>query len=156
MLVTAEPTRRRVLCGLAVALLAPGAVAAACASDDPDADPGVDAGAPPAPTPTSKAPDEPEGAVVKVSDVPVGGGVIVLISGNEVLLVQPKAGTVEAFDPVCPHQGFTVNVPKNGTIVCPGHGSRFDASTGARKSGPAPRGLTKIPVKVTGGYVVSS
>jgi cytochrome b6-f complex iron-sulfur subunit len=154
MLVTAEPTRRRVLCGLAVALLAPGAVAAACSSDGDD--PTVDTGAPPAPSPTSKAPGEPDGAIVKVSEVPVGGGVIVLIDGNQVLLVQPKAGTLEAFDPVCPHQGFTVNVPKGGVIVCPGHGSRFDAATGARKSGPAPHGLTKIPVKVTGGYVVST
>lgn len=146
---TAEPTRRRVLCGLAVALLAPGAVAAACAADD-DTEPAAGA---PTPAP-AKTPEAPDGAIVPVSSVPVGGGVIALVLGNPVLLVQPTRGTVEAFDPVCPHQGFTVNTPQSGTIVCPGHGSRFDATTGARKSGPAPRGLRKVPVKVTKGYVV--
>ena len=149
---TAEPNRRRVLCGLAMALVAPGAVAAACTSDDEPV-PGA-AGTDGPPPVTTKTTDEPEGAIIAVSRVPVGGGVITLALGNSVLLVQPKKGTIEAFDPVCPHQGFTVNTPQNGTIVCPGHGSRFDATTGARKSGPAPRGLTKIPIKITKGYVV--
>jgi len=150
--VTAEPSRRHVLCGLAVALLAPGAVIAACSTDD-SADP-----APPhsVPVPTSNAPDEPPGAIVTVDSVPVGGGVIALAFGRPVLLVQPKKGTIEAFDPICPHQGFTVDPPVNGTIVCPGHGSRFDGTTGARKSGPAPRGLTRVSVKVSQGYVVQA
>jgi cytochrome b6-f complex iron-sulfur subunit len=149
MPVTTEPTRRQLLCGLAVAVLAPGGVAAACSSDD---DP--DAGTGRQPTTTSKKPDEPEDAIVPVKSVPVGGGVIALAVGRPVLLVQPKPGTIRAYDPICPHQGFTVNTPRAGTIVCPGHGSRFDAATGAREAGPAPRGLAKIPVKVAQGYVV--
>jgi cytochrome b6-f complex iron-sulfur subunit len=151
MPVPTEPTRRQLLCGLAVAVLVPGGVAAACSSDD---DPDAGTSRPPTTTTTSKAPDEPEDAIVPVKSVPVGGGVIALALGRPVLLVQPKPGTVRAYDPICPHQGFTVNTPKAGTIVCPGHGSRFDAVTGAREAGPAPRGLTKIPVKVTQGYVV--
>jgi cytochrome b6-f complex iron-sulfur subunit len=159
MLVTAEPTlgpdrtrsRRQVLCGLAMALVAPGVVVAACSTDD-----GADAKTPGRTTgaASTSSGNEPEGAIVRVKDVPVGGGVLSLAGGRQVLVVQPKAGTVEAFDPICPHQGFSVNPPVNGTITCPGHGSTFDAVTGALKGGPSPRGLTKVPVKISKGYVI--
>lgn len=131
------------LCGLAVALVAPGVVVAACSSDDP-------------PSSGGSAAPLPGGPLAKVSDIPVGGGVLVDAGDKKLLLVQPTAGKVKAFDPTCPHQGFTVNAPTGGTIVCPGHGSTFDASTGAMKTGPATRGLTEVPVKISAGNVVAA
>jgi nitrite reductase/ring-hydroxylating ferredoxin subunit len=151
-----EPTarsRRQVLCGLAIALVAPGAVLAACSSDSDSGSGGgtgtTGGGA------TGAGAAAPGSPLAKVSDVPVGGGVLVDAGGRKILLVQPKAGTVKAFDPSCPHQGVTVNPPAGGTIVCPGHGSTFDASSGARRTGPATKGLTEVPVKVSGGTVVA-
>ncbi len=128
-------TRRRALCGLVVALAAPG-VLAACSS-------GGEGAAPP-PAPPGGTP---------VSQIPVGGGTLVEGPNGPVLLVQPSAGVVKAFSAVCPHQGVTVDPPVNGTITCPGHGSEFDGASGALKLGPAQTGLTPISTRVVNGAV---
>jgi cytochrome b6-f complex iron-sulfur subunit len=127
-------TRRRALCGLLVALAAPGALAA-CSS----ADSGGPAPAPPGGTP--------------VSQIPVGGGTLVGGPNGPVLLEQPTPGVIKAYDATCPHQGVTVDPPVDGTITCPGHGSQFDAATGALKRGPATTGLTPVPTRVVNGSV---
>jgi Rieske Fe-S protein len=46
--------------------------------------------------------------------------------------------------------------PNGGQLKCPCHGSTYDLATGDNTGGPAPRPLSKIPVKVTGGRVVES
>jgi len=90
-----------------------------------------------------------------VADVPVGGGVLVDTPGNgQLLLVQPEAGKVVAFNPACPHQGTTVNPPTAGKITCPTHQSGFDLATGAVRTGPAPVGLAEVAVTVTQGNVL--
>ena len=40
-------------------------------------------------------------------DIPIGGGKLV----GQVLLVQPAAGTVRAFNAICPHRGARVSPP---------------------------------------------
>lgn len=146
---SASPTpRREVLCGLVVALLAPGALAAACSSGSSSDNSGGNGGAGNA------------GAGGKVlaalSDVPQGGGVLVKNpSGKgQVLLTRPSGDTIVAFNPACTHQGTTVGLPKNGTITCPNHGSQYDPATGAVKRGPATLPLNKVSVKVDGTNVV--
>jgi Rieske Fe-S protein len=54
---------------------------------------------------------------------------------------------------VCPHEGCTVvwRAEENG-FLCPCHDSHFDAA-GARKSGPAARGLDQLPAQVEGGVL---
>jgi cytochrome b6-f complex iron-sulfur subunit len=157
---TAEPTaapdtrsRRQVLCGLAMALLAPGAVVAACSSDSDSGSGGSGSGTG---SGTGGGGPAAGSTLAKVSDVPVGGGVLVDAGGRKLLLVQPTAGQVKAFDPTCPHQGFMVNPPTGGTILCPGHGSTFDGATGALRTGPATKALTEVAVKVSGGNVVAA
>jgi nitrite reductase/ring-hydroxylating ferredoxin subunit len=130
-------TRRRALCGLAVALAAPG-VLAACSSAG-------DGGAPATPAP-------PPGGT-PVSSIPVGSGTVVQGPNGPVLLVQPTAGTVEAYSAVCPHQQVTVDPPVDGTITCPGHGSQFAAATGALEKGPAESGLTPVSTRIVDGAV---
>jgi Rieske Fe-S protein len=97
----------------------------------------------------------PANALVATKEVPVGGGV--LAQGSK-LVVQPKAGTFKAFSAVCPHEGVTVNPPATGSAVmqCPGHNSQFKTADGGLVRGPATRGLTAIPVKVSKGYVVET
>ncbi|MGX7828738.1 Rieske (2Fe-2S) protein [Actinokineospora sp. 24-640] len=157
---TAEPTidavrpRRQVLCGLMLALLAPGALAA-CSTETPA--PANTPGGSPAPTggaPTGGAPGGATGgALAAVADIPDGGGVLVEGPDTQILLVR-TGDAVKAFNPACPHQGTPVSTPSSGVITCPNHGSTFDATTGAVTKGPATAGLSEIPVKVDGGNVV--
>lgn len=148
--VIANPNRRQVLCGLVAALVAGGAVTTACSSASTS---GASGG-----TTTGSQPQAAAGTeVAKLAQVPVGGGLLVDApggGGSKLLLVQPTAGEVKAFSATCPHQGVTVGVPQGGTITCPGHGSQFNATTGAVTRGPATTGLTTVDVKVNGPAVV--
>lgn len=93
-------------------------------------------------------------ALVELSAVPVGGAVSAKGADGKALVVsQPTAGQVACFSAKCTHQGCTV-APAGKTFQCPCHGSVFDAATGKNVSGPAPRPLTQVPVKVVDGKVV--
>ncbi len=95
-------------------------------------------------------------AIGKVSEIPVGGAGTFTdpASGQPGLAIRSAADTVVAFDAVCPHAGCTVGYSRsNQLIVCPCHGSEFDASTGAVVQGPATRGLRVIPAAVAGGQL---
>lgn len=150
-------TRRRALCGLVVAFAAPAALAAcSSASEAPPATPtggsgagttGATGGA--AGTTTAA----PAAGGTPVAQVPVGGGLVVDGPNGPVVLTQPQAGVIKAFDAACPHQGTTVDPPEGGTITCPNHGSEFDATSGALKKGPAESGLTPVATTVVNGQV---
>ncbi|ONI74860.1 hypothetical protein ALI144C_39410 [Actinosynnema sp. ALI-1.44] len=144
-----DPTRRTVVCGLLAGLVAPVSLAACSSADTP-----------PAATPPANGGATSGGsgatALAKLSDVPVGSGKIVDGGPGKVLLVRSSETEVRGFDPVCPHAGVAVSPPKGGTITCPGHGSVFDASTGAMKKGPAKTGLTAVAVKIEGDSIVTA
>jgi Rieske Fe-S protein len=91
-------------------------------------------------------------ALASLTDVPVGGGVVV----GGVVLTRDVTGSVHAFSATCTHQGCTVSGVSAGAIVCPCHGSRFDVGTGAVLQGPANRPLPAIPVQVRNGRIVRS
>ena len=88
--------------------------------------------------------------VARTGDIPVGGGVIV----HNVLLVQPVAGAFRAFSVICPHRGARVSPPEHGVITCWEHNSTFNAANGLRIGGPALRGLTELPITVSGTYIL--
>jgi cytochrome b6-f complex iron-sulfur subunit len=155
-----DTSRRQVLCGLFIGLLAPGALAA-CGESQNGSQAGSQNGGStttprPAPPTTGATGSAPAGAteLAKLSAIPVGGGTLVDTAQGKVLLVQPSAGTVKAYDPTCTHQGTTVNPPKGGVMTCPNHGSQFYATDGSVKTGPAASPLTEIPVRVEGATVV--
>jgi Rieske Fe-S protein len=87
---------------------------------------------------------------VAKAEVPVGGGKIVAGA----VVTQPTSGTFKAFSSTCTHQGCTVAEVTDNTIRCPCHGSSFDASTGAVKSGPAQRPLPAKTLTDSGSSVV--
>ncbi len=61
---------------------------------------------------------------------------------------------VVVFSPVCPHLGCQVYFNRGSkTFVCPCHDSVFSLD-GARTSGPAPRGLDTLPVKISKGMLL--
>jgi cytochrome b6-f complex iron-sulfur subunit len=151
-----DSSRRKVLCGLAVALLAPGAALAACGSDD-----GSQAGGSTTPPRTGAAGATTTGGsapagtqLAQLSAIPVGGGTLVNSPQGKLLIVQPSVGTVKAYNPTCTHQGTTVNPPQGGLMTCPNHGSQFNATDGSVATGPATLPLAEIPVRVEGGAVV--
>ena len=95
----------------------------------------------------AKAP--PGTAVGPASDVPVGQAASFTdpATGDPSIVIRPSTGTFVAFDAVCPHAGCTVGYdPSAKVIICPCHGSQFNASTGAVEVGPAATGLTKLGI----------
>ena len=139
--------RRGVLKGVAV-LGAAGAVAgtlAACGGSDDGTSPGG--------SPSGAGGGKPAGAITETSEVPVGGGKVVNVSGTKVVVTQPVDGTFKAFSAVCTPQGCTVNSVENDEIDCPCHGSKFSGDTGAVLSGPATAPLAAIAVAVADGTV---
>ncbi|MDP3891714.1 MAG: Rieske (2Fe-2S) protein [Nocardioides sp.] len=85
---------------------------------------------------------------VPVADVPVGGGVV--IGESELVVAQPEEGVFKAYSAICTHQGCVVAGVNDGVIDCRCHGSEFSAEDGSVLGGPAPEGLTEIPVTVDG------
>jgi thiosulfate dehydrogenase [quinone] large subunit len=99
---------------------------------------------------TAKPGQAPPGtAVGPASDVPVGQAASFTdpATGDPSVVIRPSSGRFVAFDAVCPHAGCTVGYdPSAKVIICPCHGSQFNASTGAVEVGPAPTGLTKLGI----------
>jgi Rieske Fe-S protein len=89
-----------------------------------------------------------------VEQIPAGGGLV--LEKAEVVLTKDQSGTLHAFSAVCTHQGCTVSEVSGGTINCPCHGSRFDASTGAPVAGPASSPLPAVQVTVRDNAVFAS
>jgi thiosulfate dehydrogenase [quinone] large subunit len=88
-------------------------------------------------------------AIGPASGVPVGQAASFTdpSSGDPSIVIQPKAGTFVAFDAVCPHAGCPVGYDATQKVlVCPCHGSQFNAATGAVEVGPAATGLKKLSV----------
>ncbi len=100
---------------------------------------------------TPKSPGRP---LAPLADVPVGGGVV--LENPAVVLTRSSDTDVHAFSSVCTHQGCHVDKVSGGTIRCPCHGSRFDASTGDVVSGPANSPLPRVAVTVRDGEVYSA
>jgi len=98
--------------------------------------------APPPPPSSSEQPQPPQNALAKVADIPAGGGLI--LKDQNVVLTKDQSGKVGAFSAICTHQGCSVTAVEGGTINCPCHGSKFDATTGERVAGPAQKPLPAV------------
>jgi thiosulfate dehydrogenase (quinone) large subunit len=88
-------------------------------------------------------------AIGPAKDVPVGGAASFTDphTNDPSIVIQPTTGKFVAFDAVCPHAGCTVQYDQSATLlVCPCHGSQFNAATGAVESGPAATGLNPITI----------
>ncbi|OXM62453.1 ubiquinol-cytochrome c reductase iron-sulfur subunit [Amycolatopsis vastitatis] len=138
-------SRRTVLTtGATVAGAAVGAVAlTACGSDSAPK------------SGTAQAPIAAGTPLVALADVPVGQAKAAKApDGSDVIVARPSESAAAAFSAVCTHQGCTV-APKGADLVCPCHGSVFNALTGEVKQGPAKKPLPSVPVKVENGKVVT-
>jgi thiosulfate dehydrogenase (quinone) large subunit len=77
------------------------------------------------------------------SQLPVGQGATYRdpANGQPDIVIRQANGTLVAHSAVCTHAGCEVGY-QGGQIVCPCHGSVFDAKTGAVITGPAVTGLS--------------
>lgn len=88
-------------------------------------------------------------AIGRANQVPVGQAASFQdpTTGDPSIVIRPTAATFLAFDAVCPHAGCTVGYDSSAKLlVCPCHGSVFNASTGAVERGPAVSGLNKLRI----------
>jgi len=102
--------------------------------------------------PPSSAPPQPaQNALAKVTDIPAGGGVI--LKDQNVVLTKDQSGKVCAFSAICTHQGCSVTAVEGGTINCPCHGSKFDATSGEPVAGPAQKPLPAVAFQQRDGAI---
>ncbi|MGB3683347.1 MAG: Rieske (2Fe-2S) protein [Rubrobacteraceae bacterium] len=92
-------------------------------------------------------------AIARASEVPANSAKKFTNSGQPAVLVHLQGGDFVAYSAVCTHQQCTVAY-QEGQLACPCHGSIFDPSNGGQVvTGPAPRPLPEIPIKVQGGEI---
>ncbi|HEX6535008.1 MAG TPA: Rieske (2Fe-2S) protein [Gemmatimonadaceae bacterium] len=95
-------------------------------------------------------------AIVKASDVPVGG---VHYFGypnpdEHAILLHPSEGRFVAYSGKCTHLSCAVYWhPDSRKLVCPCHDGVFDPDTGEVLAGPPPRPLPRIRVREEGGML---
>lgn len=152
---TAPRSRRDVLCGLLVALVAPGAVVAACSDgSDSSSSGGTTNGGSTGTSGGGTGTGSSGSGLAALADVPDGGGLIVdNPSGGKILLAR-TGSEVKAYNAACTHMGTTVDAPVDGVSTCPNHGSQFSTTDGSVKKGPATSPLPTVNVKVEGDNVV--
>jgi nitrite reductase/ring-hydroxylating ferredoxin subunit len=143
---------RRTVLSASAAVVA-GLTLAACSSP-------VESATEPAPQPTGTGDGHSTGGdraagerLVGTSDLAVGGGAVLMASVGPVVVTHPADGEFKAFNGRCPHAGCPVASVAGNTITCNCHGSTFDAVTGDRTGGPAPKGLTPLEITVEGDAV---
>jgi Rieske Fe-S protein len=89
--------------------------------------------------------------LAQVEDIPSGGGMI--LEDQDLVLTKDAGGEIRAFSATCTHQGCVVAAVVGNTINCPCHGSKFDATTGARVAGPAREPLPARQIEVCDGAI---
>lgn len=129
------PSRRTLLRGAAAAPVA-GFGLAACANGEPS--PG---------RPTAPVEVGPESEIAK--------GNAKLYRDHNVVVGRRQDGTLKAYSTICTHALCPINKLEGTTLVCPCHGSRFDALTGAVLHDPATVPLKELPVTVKNGKIVA-
>ncbi|MGW0907751.1 Rieske (2Fe-2S) protein [Streptomyces sp. NPDC002853] len=137
---TPPPARRTVLRAAAI-VPAAGLGVAACSSGGGDGG-GSNRSAPTAPTDLG-ASDE-----VKV-------GASKLYKDENVVVSRISDDEYKAFSTICTHAKCPINKLEGHKLICPCHGSQFDATNGKVLHDPAVTPLAELPVKVEDGKIVA-
>jgi Rieske Fe-S protein len=136
-----RPSRRGLIAG-ALTAGALGALAGGCSDESAPDWPRLRAGEKPRQGQT----------ITDAVNVPKSGGVVIPEAG--LVIVRDGDSGLRGFSAVCTHAGCIISDVIDGIIICPCHGSRFDAKTGAALSGPARTPLTPVAIKFDGKKVV--
>lgn len=93
--------------------------------------------------------------LIALAEIPVGEARSVSLGERELIVARPDGDSAVAFSAVCTHQGCTV-APAENKLRCPCHGSTYRTLTGEVISGPAPKPLREVAVRVVDGTVVTA
>lgn len=92
--------------------------------------------------------------VGKVEDFPPGTGKVVSVNDKPVIVVNTKAGGIQAFSAICTHLGCVVFWDKARNVIhSPCHHGLFNPVTGNVVAGPPPRPLPLYELGVKDGQV---
>ncbi|WP_329369454.1 Rieske (2Fe-2S) protein [Streptomyces sp. NBC_01483] len=72
-----------------------------------------------------------------------------------VVVSRAENGSLKAFSTICTHAGCAINKLQGTTLICPCHGSEFDAATGKVLQAPAAAPLKELSVEAKGGKIVA-
>ncbi len=93
--------------------------------------------------------------VADASDIPPGSSRVVYYAGDQVAIFN-VGGELHAVSNRCPHANGSLadGVVRDGSVICPAHGSRFDLATGQPLEGPAARPVRTYSVRPERGGVL--
>ena len=94
----------------------------------------------------------------RITQIKNGTAKLFSVASSRVLVFRRAARKFSAFIATCPSDDtkLTAANVRGGRISCPGDNSIFNATTGARVSGPATSGLEKVNVKITNGFLIAT
>ncbi|MFF9061422.1 Rieske (2Fe-2S) protein [Streptomyces sp. NPDC101213] len=101
------------------------------------------------------APATPTAPVELGADGEVAKGGAKLYRDHNVVVSRSAGGELKAYSSICTHAGCPVNKLEGTTLICPCHGSEFDATTGEVLRAPATVPLNELPVRTENGKIVS-
>jgi len=88
------------------------------------------------------------------SEIPVGGSKIVLYNDKPVIVINRPGKGFVALSKVCTHLGCLVEYEREkNRLICPCHAGTYDLE-GNILSGPPPRPLSKVALKVEGEQLI--
>ncbi|MGW3951724.1 Rieske 2Fe-2S domain-containing protein [Streptomyces sp. NPDC004752] len=87
------------------------------------------------------------------SEVAEGGAQ--LYRDHNVVVSRDAQGKLKAYSTICTHAKCPINKLEGTTLICPCHGSEFDAMTGKVVQSPATEPLAELPVKASGGKLIA-
>ncbi|WP_406434548.1 Rieske (2Fe-2S) protein [Streptomyces sp. NBC_00631] len=85
----------------------------------------------------------------------VANGGAQLYREHNVVVSRSADGALKAYSTICTHAGCPIDRLQGTTLVCPCHGSEFDALTGKVVRSPATEPLNELPVKTANGRIVA-
>ncbi|MGW6492040.1 Rieske (2Fe-2S) protein [Streptomyces sp. NPDC055056] len=101
------------------------------------------------------APATPTAPVVLGVESEVAKGGAELYQDQNVVVSRAEDGSLTAFSSICTHAGCAINKLDGTTLVCPCHGSEFDARTGKVLRAPATEPLNPLSVEAKNGKIVA-
>ena len=85
----------------------------------------------------------------------VGGSQIVDSSAGKLIVIRSGESKYAAFSAICTHKrGLMSFDSEKNQLVCPKHGSKFDAKDGSVQAGPADTPVASYPVKTAKDSVI--
>ena len=93
-------------------------------------------------------------AVIPKHEIPAGASKVVLYNDKPVIVINRPGKGFIALSKVCTHLGCLVEYEKDkNRLICPCHAGTYDLE-GNVLSGPPPRPLPKIALKVEGDQII--